>query len=147
MAEFLFVQPARQVSLASGVLTLRGMNPSTLYFSDRPERVVGRFTTGEFVAEWGKGSDSFKSDSPNATLAILDHEEPEEVVVVLKRPRLAGGDLVYDVEVLDGAKTLDGGAASLFIDTIGRPLTPMSYAGVARRTSRRTARRVTRRRR
>lgn len=28
---------------------------------------------------------------------------------------------------------------------IGRPLTPMSYAGVARRTSRRTARRTTRR--
>jgi hypothetical protein len=70
-----------------------------------------------------------------------------EVVVVLKRPRLAGGDLVYDVEVLDGAKTLDGGASTLFIDVIGRPLTPMSYAGVARRTSRRTARRVTRRRR
>ena len=110
------------------------------------ECVDRRFTTGEFVAEWDKGSDSFKSDPPNATLAALDHDEPKEVVVVLNRPRLSGGDLVYDVEVIDGAKTLDGGAASLFIDTIGRPLTPMSYAGVARRTSRRTARRVTRRR-
>ncbi|GMG83995.1 hypothetical protein LNKW23_32090 [Paralimibaculum aggregatum] len=28
---------------------------------------------------------------------------------------------------------------------VGRPLTPVSYAGVARRTSRRTARRVSRR--
>jgi hypothetical protein len=140
------VQSAREVSLASNVLTLRGVNPSTLYFSDRPERIVGRFTTGEFVAEWDKGSDSFKSNPPNATLAVLDHDEPKEVVVVLNRPRLSDGDLVYDVEVIDGAKTLDGGAASLFIDTIGRPLTPMSYAGVARRTSRRTARRVTRRR-
>jgi len=30
-----------------------------------------------------------------------------------------------------------GGAASLFIDIIGMPLTPLSYAGVARRSYRR----------
>jgi hypothetical protein len=32
-----------------------------------------------------------------------------------------------------------GGPASLFIDIIGMPLTPMSYAGVARRTAYRRA--------
>lgn len=31
----------------------------------------------------------------------------------------------------------DSEAASLFIDVIGMPLTPLSYAGAARRTTRR----------
>jgi len=40
-------------------------------------------------------------------------------------PRLEGKDLVYDVKVLDGKQKVSGGIASLFIDTIGRPLTPV----------------------
>ena len=54
-------------------------------------------------------------------------------------------DLLYDVEVLDGASEAGGLATSVFIDVIGRPLTPVSVAGVARRSSRRTVRRVDRR--
>jgi len=65
--------------------------------------------------------------------------------VVLKSPRMDEADLLYDVEVLDGASEAEGLATSVFIDVVGRPLTPGSVAGVARRTSRRTARRVDRR--
>ena len=38
---------------------------------------------------------------------------------------------------LEGASTSDGGAGSPFIDIIGRPMTPVSVAAVARRTTRR----------
>ena len=38
------------------------------------------------------------------------------------------------------------GSSALFIDIVGRPLTPLAVAGVARRATRRTARRVARRR-
>ena len=69
--------------------------------------------------------------------------EPQDVVVVLRNPRLDGADLVYDVDVLDGKKTASGKASALFIDVIGRPLTPLSVAGVARRSARRTVRRRT----
>jgi hypothetical protein len=68
-----------------------------------------------------------------------------DIKVVLKAPKLEGNDLVYHVEVIDGQNSLIGQENSLFIDIIGRPLTPLSFAGVARRTSRRTARRVVRR--
>jgi hypothetical protein len=149
--EYLFVQSAQGASLADGVLKLSGINLSTLYFSDRPERIVGHVTTEDFVAHWADGNDSFKSNPPNATLSVLNEKQAQLVVVVLEKPRLEAGSLLYDVDVLDGDETVEGGACSLFIDVIGRPFTPLSYAGmgrrVVRRTSRRTARRVFRRRR
>jgi hypothetical protein len=67
------------------------------------------------------------------------------VVVVLSDPALDWDDMSYRVEILDGDMPASGGPSSLFIDVIGRPLTPMSVAGVRRR-GRRRARRRTRRR-
>jgi hypothetical protein len=146
IVDYLFVQNAQAVSLKDGVLTLKGIGGETLYFSDRPDRIVGRVTTKEFVDHWGTGDDSFKQDPPNAVLAVLEQPEPRDIAVVLRSPRLDGDDLVYDVEVLDGAKAASGEASALFIDVIGRPLTPLSFAGQSRRVSRRTSRRVSRRR-
>ena len=142
--EYLFVQGAASGTLADGVLTMAQVNPSTVYFSDRPERLAGHLTTEEFVANWGEGDDSFASNPPNATLSILTGPEPQEIVVTLTNPRLDNGDLIYNVSILEGAEVASGGGCSLFIDVIGRPLTPVSVAGVARRTTRRTVRRVAR---
>jgi hypothetical protein len=58
-------------------------------------------------------------------------------VVVLTEPSLEDDVLTYNVSILQGADVAAGGACSLFIDIIGRPLTPVSYAGVERRTMRR----------
>ena len=143
--ELLFVQNAKSVSLADGVLKLTGIGASTLYFSDRPERLVGHWETADFVSNWDTGGDdSFAADPPNAALSILSSSDPEDIVVVLKNPRLEGVDLVYDVEVLDGEDSASGDAAALFIDVIGRPLSPVSVAGVHRRHRRRRRRRVLR---
>jgi hypothetical protein len=57
-------------------------------------------------------------------------------VVTLTDPRLEDGNLFYNVSILEGAEAATGGACSLFIDIIGRPLIPVSVAGVARRTTR-----------
>ena len=62
------------------------------------------------------------------------------MVVVLSEPRFEEGELVFNVSVLNGNPEVTGGANSLFIDIIGRPLTPVSMAGVARRTTRRAFR-------
>ena len=135
--EYLFVLTGESATLADGVLRIGDVNPATLYFSDRPDRVAGHLTTEEFIADWGEGEDSFASNPPNATLSILTGPEPQEVVVVLSEPRFDEGDLVYSVSVLEGDPEAAGGASSLFIDIVGRPLTPVSAAGVARRTTRR----------
>jgi hypothetical protein len=43
--ESMFVQTAQGIDSDGGTLTLRGTTPSTLYFSDRPKRVVGHMAT------------------------------------------------------------------------------------------------------
>ena len=147
IVDYLFVQSASNVSLKGSVLTMKGANPTTLYFSDRPARIVGHVPTEKFVSHWGTGSDSFKSNPPNAALSIVGHKGPSLLVVELKSPRLESGSLTYDVKVLDGDESAASGECSLFIDVIGRPLTPLSFAGATRRVARRTTRRVMRRRR
>ena len=92
--QYLFVQTAQGVTSSGDRLTLHGVSPATLFFSDRPERIVGHGATGELVADWTKGEDSTADDPPNATLSILGGgEEIEDVVVVLSAPRLAGSEL------------------------------------------------------
>ena len=118
--DFLFVQYAASVTLADGKLTLQGIQPETLYFSDRPDRVVGRESTKKFVEHWWKeGEDSFAKNPPNAVLAVMSKPVPLDLVVVLKEPVLEGDTLVYKVEVLDGPESGEGEANALFIDVIG----------------------------
>ena len=137
----LYVQTAHGVTYDGSKLTLHTLAPSTLFFSDRPDRVTGHVSSEEFVQTWGDGEDSFASDPPNAALSIFgDGEEVHDVVVELYEPVLAGGDLTYRVDVLDGELPASGGPSSLFIDVIGRPLSPVSICGVRRRERRRDRR-------
>ena len=50
-----------------------------------------------------------------------------------------GDKLTFDVRVLEGDLAAADGPASVFVDIIGLPFTPLSVAGVARRTARRAA--------
>lgn len=137
--QFLFVQSADGIHYADGILTLEGVSPITVLFSDRPERLAGHMATDDFVPFWGEGDDSFKSNPPNADLAMLEGGEVDNVVVTLHDPKLEGGKLSYRVDVLEGQLPERAGSASLFIDIIGRPLTPVSFAGARRRMWRRRA--------
>jgi hypothetical protein len=141
--EALFVQSARKVTSFDGAITLHEITPSTLMFSDRPERIVGHLTTKQFVEGWGHGENSFREDPPNAVLSFLagDEAAPEDVVVTLTNPRIDWERLTYDVDVLEGRLPERTGPCSLFIDPIGRPLSPVSVMGVRRR-GRRRARRI-----
>ena len=142
--QLLFVQNAKDVVLKDGRLTLIGISPTTIFFSDRPNRIAGHMHTEDFVLEWqkGTGKESFHTDPPNGALSIFTEDEIVDVVVELKNPRLAGGALVYDIDVLELDEPIPSGPASLFIDPVGMPATPGSVAGVRRRTRRRTVRRV-----
>ena len=139
MPQFLFVQNAKGVVFDKGTISLKGVSPATLFFSDRPMRIAGHYTTEEFVQMWGEGKDSFKSDPPNATLSIFqeDRDKLTDVVVKLSNPKLEGDDLTYHVAIIEGQMPAKGGICSLFIDIIGLPFTPLSFAGVARRWTRR----------
>ena len=139
--QYLFVQNAKDVSFAGDKMTLKGISGVTILFSDRPDRIAGHMTTADFVKNWNMGKDSFKIDNPNAALAIFGEKEPNDVVIELSNPALENDSLTYDIKVLEGSIPKTTGECSLFIDLIGRPLTPASYAGVARRTTARVVRR------
>jgi hypothetical protein len=139
----MFVQTAQGITSDGETLTLTGITPSTLYFSDRPQRVVGHMSTSDFVDLWDEGANSFKDDPPNAVVAFLEpgDDVPEDAVVVIRDPRLEDGDLSYRIESLEGTVPAQTGPITLFIDPFGRPLSPVSVCGVRRRERRRDRRR------
>jgi hypothetical protein len=133
----LFVQNAQSGSLepvaGSGDhdLRLRGVEPSTSWFSDRPQRQAGTEPTSAVVGDWD--AYGFRADPPNAALVLTDHPEREDTVIVeLRDPRYdeAARELHYRVRVLDTPREGLGfavgqapaqlpatfAAASLFID-------------------------------
>jgi hypothetical protein len=137
--EALFVQSAHGLTTSNGSVTFHGLAHSTLFFADRPQRVVGHMHTRKFVDQWGEGEDSFAEDPPNAVVSFLEDGDavPEEVTMTIRDPQLTGDTLTYKVDILDGTLPAKAGPCSLFIDPVGRPLSPMSVAGVRRRQRRR----------
>jgi hypothetical protein len=138
-ADFLFVQSAKGMKFdkSNNKLTLTGISPVTIYFTDRPDRIAGNMKTARFIPFWSEGKDSFKSNPPNADISIVEGSELKQIIVELQEPVLKDDNLTYTVKILQGTMPATGDDVSVFIDIIGRPLTPMSFAGVARRGFRR----------
>jgi hypothetical protein len=129
-----FVQTATAMEHVIGGVILRGVAPSTLFFSDRPQRFVGHLATTDFVGLWGAGEDSFAANPPNAVLAFLgqDASTPEGVVLEIRDPVLRGEELTYRATVLDGTLPAWVEGCTLFIDPFGRPITLDSTIGFRR---------------
>ena len=144
MVELLFVQRSRGMTYENGALTLVDVDPDTLYFADRPQNIAGFLSYKELVDMVGSGPDSFRDDPPNATLIILEDEDAAEVVMELSEPpRVEASNLVFPgINIIEGELPAVGGVSALFIDTIGRPLSPVSVAGVHRRHRRRRRRAI-----
>jgi hypothetical protein len=131
---------SRGARLDGQTLTLTGVMPNAITFADRPVRAAGHALTSHVLEEWTDANGSFKKDPPNATVSAIGKDGMfRDAVVELRSPRMEGDRLTFDVRVLEGDLTGADGAASIFIDIIGLPFTPMSYAGMARRTARRAA--------
>ena len=137
--EAMFVQVAGNMTAEGDQVTFHALAPATLFFSDRPQRVVGHMSAQQFVDEWDKGENSFAADPPNAVISFLDgdDETPEDAIVVIKEPRLEGDSITYTVQILEGSLPAKAESCSVFIDPFGRPLSPISAAGMHRRARRR----------
>jgi len=135
MVPSLIVMNARGASLQGQTLTLTGVSPNSITFADRPTRAAGHVLTQHLLEEWTVGS--FAKDAPNATVSVIskDGVSVSNTVVELKDPHLDGDRLTFNVRVLEGNLAGADGPAAVFIDIIGMPMTPMSFAGVARRAA------------
>jgi hypothetical protein len=93
------------------------------------------------IVAFERDADGVQKNPPNATVSVLsaDASSVKDAVGVLTSPKLDGDKLTFNVQVLEGDLASADGPASVFIDIIGLPFTPLSYAGVARRTAGRGA--------
>lgn len=146
LVELLFVQEAGGVTFSGDTLTLTDLNSHTLYFADRPDDIAGFLTYKEYVDLVYEGPDNFEEEPPNATLLTIEGETLNETVLELSaKPQMQGDDMVFaSVKLILGEPPAEGVRAVLFIDTVGRPMSPTSVAGVHRRHRRRRRRRVVR---
>jgi hypothetical protein len=74
---------------------------------------------------------------PNADISILEGSTLHQTIAVLHDPVLQGDGLNYTVKLVSGDMPATGADVSVFIDIIGMPLTPLSFAGARRRAYRR----------
>ena len=105
---------------------MQDVSPSTLYFLDRPERVVGHLTTEQFVEQWTEGPNIFFEDPPNTVLSYVGTGEdtPSDAVVVLREPVLSGSSLSYSIEVLEGVSAGPSRGGHLVYRPAGPPAEP-----------------------
>ena len=98
--QFMCVQTAEDLKTDSAQSTFRlvKVNPETLYFSDRPQRIAGHLKMSAYLDEWkaGEGPDNFRNDPPNATLSVYEPGHPDNTLTVVKisHPLIDGNDLV-----------------------------------------------------
>jgi hypothetical protein len=142
IVQLLFVQESEGFRSDGTSMTLVGVNPRTLWFANRPQKMAGFLSFDKFVDLVATGPDNFEEDPPNATLVILGDDAMTEVVMAVpEKPTMEDGNLVFPtVDVIEGELPAEGGASAFFIDVVGRPMSPGSVAGVHRRQVRRTVR-------
>ncbi len=114
--KYLFVLTAKSGSFDGKTLTLEGVSPATVYFSDRPQRIAGHMKTERYLKSWSQEPDSLKKDPPNAALSIFQGEKVVKIVLEIQNPKLSGDQLEFDIRVLEGECPKKFGVSSLFVD-------------------------------
>lgn len=115
-----YVQQAAHMTFDGESLTLSGLSPAVLYFSERPYRVAGQVDNASFAAFWGEQAD-FSQVPPNAAVTFLGRTDTAPAVVELTSAKTEGSDIVYGVRVLQGNLPEAGEGVALFIDRGPRP--------------------------
>lgn len=128
---------------ANVTLVMEGVDPHTVWFTDRPARESGAIATGQLAAEWAEG-ETFDVTPPNAAVVLhesvsIDGETTDTLVAEVQSMSYdpASETLRADLQVLldEEASTVEGnlsshgdnhdyawpaqaGAVSLFIDSV-----------------------------
>lgn len=141
ICDALFVSNAKGMAFDGHILTMKDIDKTITYFCDRPVRFAGQMDIEEVREIVSKGKNNFGDIPPNAALSIIDKDGKITTVVLhlYGKPNVKEHDIEYPVKVLFGKLPETGGASTMFIDVVGMPISPLSAAGVKRRTRRRTA--------
>ncbi len=146
VCQALFVQDAKGIELKKDSVILKEPNDRLIFFCDRPKHEAGFLTWDAFIDVVSTGENSFAENPPNAALSVIDKEGRvhELVLFLIDKPVRDAAKITFPVEYIIGTPSPIDGRVIMFIDPIGRPLSPTSVAGVHRRHRRRHVRRAVR---
>ncbi|MEJ8571035.1 hypothetical protein [Microbaculum marinum] len=111
-----YIQQAASMSYDGQTLTLEGLAPATIFFSDRPYRLIGQVDTGTFASLWDEPDGTFRTDPPNAAVTVLGSADTEPAIVELTTATVEGSTVRYGVKVLSGELPDGGQDVAVFID-------------------------------
>ena len=140
-AKFLFIQSAQsgsvsEINATTSTLELNDVTDKTIFFSDRPDRIVGSANTTDFIGNWSIGENNFAVDPPNAVLIVDDIEQREDYAIIeLFNPQYdpEANTLKYDITAENATTTTttlsinlpdEFGQSTLVIDDDGFPNIP-----------------------
>ncbi len=114
-----YVQQAASMKFDGTNMTLNGLAPSTIFFSDSPYRLAGAVDQKKFTGLW-KGNGPFASSPPNAALSVLGKPGDVPVIVELTSAQVDGDGIKYGVKTISGKLPDSAENVALFIDHVGR---------------------------
>ena len=133
--EWLFVHTAEEAQVTNNTTIVMPVTRDIFAFTDRPYRKHAYMTGEQFASIWAdSGSDSFKTDPPNAVLTWIDGDKVHEAeVVITDASVLAHGKAISFEVKLEAGEALSGQMQrlSLFVDANCRDgmLPPRLQAG------------------
>jgi hypothetical protein len=94
--EWLFVHTAEEAQVINNTTIVMPVTRDVFAFTDRPYRKHAYMTGEQFASLWAKaGSNSFKTDPPNAVLTWVEGEDVKEAEVVIKDASIDGNSITY----------------------------------------------------
>ncbi|WP_136658559.1 hypothetical protein [Nitratireductor sp. XY-223] len=111
-----YVQQASSLQFDGTTLTLQGVSPSTVFFTDRPYRLTGLVSTGQFAELWNAPDGPFASNPPNAAVSVLGNIKDAPAIVELTSAEMDGVQVKYGVKVLSGELPESADNVALFVD-------------------------------
>jgi hypothetical protein len=125
--EWLFVHTAEEAQVTNNTTIVMPVTRDIFAFTDRPYRKHAYITGEQFASSWPKGgSNSFKTDPPNAVLTWVEGEDVKEAEVVITGASIDGNSITYTTNAHSNTVgTIK--SVSLFVDvSYGFVLAPMS---------------------
>ncbi|MEM6582444.1 MAG: hypothetical protein AAF699_14285 [Pseudomonadota bacterium] len=113
---WLLLEQADRAEFRDGRITLTGMDDSVIMFSERPFRNTKRLPLTQLIENWGRGSDSFITNPPNAALTGLRDGKQMAVVLELSDPAFSEGELSFSYVPIEGEEVSALSHVTLLID-------------------------------
>lgn len=122
-----YVQQASSLQYDGQSLTLQGVAPSTIFFSDHPYRLTGQVDTATFANLWAAPNGPFAQNPPNAAISVLGQTGVSPAIVELTSATADGASVTYGVKILSGEIPASAENIALFVDHGPRPVRGVHY--------------------